>query len=32
MIEGSMVLVVAVGVLVAMWAVVLWGSSFFGPR
>jgi hypothetical protein len=31
-VDGTMVLVLAVGVLAAMWVVVLYGSSFFGPR
>jgi hypothetical protein len=32
MINGITVLVLAVGVLVTIWIIVLWGSSFFGPR
>jgi hypothetical protein len=32
MVEGMMVLVIAVGILAAIWAVVLYGSSFFGPK
>jgi hypothetical protein len=32
MINGITVLVLAVGVLAAIWIIVLWGSSFFGPR
>jgi len=30
--EGTAVLVAAIVVLVVMWAVVLVGSQFFGPR
>ena len=32
MLEGIMVPIVAIGVLAMMWAVVLYGSSYFGPR
>jgi hypothetical protein len=32
MVDGVMMLVIAVGILAAIWAVVLFGSSFFGPR
>jgi hypothetical protein len=32
MIDGIMVLVIAVGVLAAMWAIVIYGSGFFGPK
>jgi hypothetical protein len=32
MINGMMVLVLAVGVLAAVWAMVLYGSTFFGPK
>jgi hypothetical protein len=32
MIDGVMVLVLAVGVLVALWAIVIFGSGFFGPK
>ncbi len=32
MLDGVMVLVVAVGVLVVMWAIVIYGSGFFGPK
>jgi hypothetical protein len=32
MVDGAMVLLIGVGFLVAIWIVVLWGSSFFGPR
>jgi hypothetical protein len=32
MINGMMVLVLAVGVLALVWAVVLYGSTFFGPK
>jgi hypothetical protein len=32
MVEGVMVLVLAVAILAAIWAVVLYGSSFFGPK
>ena len=31
MVNGVMVLVIAVAVLAAMWLIVLYGSSFFGP-
>jgi hypothetical protein len=32
MVDGIMVLVLAVGVLAAVWIVVIYGASFFGPR
>jgi hypothetical protein len=32
MVDGAMVLVLAVGILAAIWAIVLYGSSFFGPK
>jgi hypothetical protein len=32
MIDGVMVPVLAVCVLAALWAIVLYGSQFFGPR
>jgi hypothetical protein len=32
MLEGIMVPILAIGVLAMTWAVVLYGSSFFGPR
>jgi hypothetical protein len=32
MVEGAMVLVISVVILAAIWAIVLYGSSFFGPR
>ena len=32
MVNGVMVLVIAVAVLAAMWLIVLYGSSFFGPK
>jgi hypothetical protein len=32
MLDGFMVPVVAAVFLVAVWAVVLWGSRFLGPR
>ena len=32
MINGIMVLVLAIVVLAIMWAIVLYGSSYFGPR
>jgi len=32
MVNGMMVLVLAVGVLAVMWAIVLYGSTFFGPK
>jgi hypothetical protein len=32
MVNGMMVLVVAFGALAAVWIIVLYGSSFFGPR
>jgi hypothetical protein len=32
MLEGSMVLVVALGTLAVLWAIVLYGSTYFGPK
>jgi hypothetical protein len=32
MLEGYMVPILAIGILATTWAVVLYGSSFFGPR
>jgi hypothetical protein len=32
MVDGMAVLVIAVGVLAAMWVVVIYGSSYFGPK
>jgi hypothetical protein len=32
MVDGLMVLVIAIGILAVIWAVVLLGSSFFGPK
>ena len=32
MIDGAMLPVLAVAILAAIWAIVLYGSSFFGPR
>jgi len=32
MIDGAMVPVLAVGILAALWVIVLYGSQFFGPR
>ena len=32
MINGIMVLVLAIVVLAVLWAIVLYGSTFFGPR
>jgi len=29
---GMQVLLLAAGVLAAVWIVVLWGSRYFGPR
>jgi len=31
-VEGPMLLVIAFGILVAIWAIVLYGSTFFGPK
>jgi hypothetical protein len=31
-INGIMVLAVAIGVLAVLWAVVLYGSTYFGPK
>jgi hypothetical protein len=32
MLNGIAVLVLAIVVLAAIWAVILYGSTFFGPR
>jgi len=32
MLNGMMVLVVAVAVLAALWIIVLYGSTYFGPK
>jgi hypothetical protein len=32
MVDAALVPVIALGILAAVWAVVLYGSSFFGPR
>jgi len=32
MLNGIVVLVLAIVVLAAIWAVILYGSTFFGPR
>ena len=32
MVTGAMILVIAVGTLAAIWAIVIFGSTFFGPR
>ena len=32
MVDGMAVLVIAVGVLAAIWVVVIYGSSYFGPK
>ncbi len=32
MVEGPMVLVLAAVFLAAIWAIVLYGSTYFGPR
>jgi hypothetical protein len=32
MLEGAMVPLFGVGVLATLWVIVLYGSSFFGPR
>ena len=32
MLDGPMLLVAAVAVLAAFWVVVLYGSTYFGPR
>lgn len=29
---GMQVLLIAAGVLAAVWIIVLWGSRYFGPR
>lgn len=31
MLTGASVLLVAFGVLIVMWIMVLWGSRYFGP-
>jgi hypothetical protein len=30
--EGVMELAIAFGLLAAIWVVVLWGSTYFGPK
>jgi hypothetical protein len=32
MVDGALVPVIAVGLLAVVWTIVLYGSSFFGPR
>jgi hypothetical protein len=32
MIDGIMVPILAVAVLAAMWIIVIYGSTFFGPK
>jgi len=32
MTDGTMILVVGLGFMFAMWAAVIYGASFFGPR
>ena len=32
MVTGAMILVIGVGMLAALWAIVLFGSTFFGPK
>jgi hypothetical protein len=32
MLDGIMILVVGLGFMLAMWAAVIYGSSFFGPK
>jgi hypothetical protein len=32
MIDGIMVLIVGFAILAAVWAIVLFGSRFFGPK
>jgi hypothetical protein len=32
MVDGALVPVIGIGLLAAVWAIVLYGSSFFGPR
>ena len=32
MVDGMAVLVIAVGVLAVIWVVVIYGSSYFGPK
>ena len=32
MITGPMIVLLAAGVLAAIWVVVLYGSTYFGPR
>ena len=32
MVDGMMVLVIAFGVLAALWIIIFYGSSYFGPK
>jgi hypothetical protein len=32
MLDGIMILVVGLGFMLAMWAAVIYGAGFFGPR
>jgi hypothetical protein len=32
MITGPMIVLLAAGVLAAIWVIVLYGSTYFGPR
>jgi hypothetical protein len=32
MLDGIMVPIVAIGVLAALWVIVIYGSSYFGPK
>jgi hypothetical protein len=32
MIDGAMVLILALAVLAVLWVIVIYGSRFFGPR
>jgi hypothetical protein len=32
MIDGPILLAVTVGILAAIWIIVLYGSTYFGPR
>ena len=32
MVDGPMILLVAFACLAAIWAIVLYGSTFFGPK
>jgi hypothetical protein len=32
MLNGIVVLFLAIGILLAIWLLVLWGSAYFGPR